>query len=58
MKNFWKMETSRDYTSWDLNCRSIVPHTTSRNKIEKIIKRKNRRKIKKYLTDFTIGTII
>lgn len=35
MKNTWKMETSRDMTSWDLNCRQYVAHTKSRNALEK-----------------------
>lgn len=50
MRNRWKMETSRDYTAWDLNCRHVVSHNKGRNRLEKIFKRKNRRKIKKLLT--------
>ena len=49
MKNLWKMETTKDYTSWDLNCRHIIPHNKSRNRLEKLFKRKNRRKVKKML---------
>lgn len=48
-RNTWKMETSVDYTCWDLNCRHVIPHTKKHNKLEKIFKRKNRRKIKKIL---------
>lgn len=48
-KNTWKKETSVDYTSWDLNCRHVISHTKARNKLERIFKRKNRRKIKKML---------
>lgn len=46
-KNYWKRLTAVDYTAWDLNCRTIVPHTVSRNRTETIIKRKARRKDKK-----------
>lgn len=53
MKNTWKMETSKDYTAWDLNCRRIVSHKKKHNKLEKIFKRKNRRKIRKTLDKFT-----
>lgn len=49
MKNKWKMETSKDFTVWDLNCRRLVPHKKRHNKLEKIFRRKNRRKIKKAL---------
>jgi hypothetical protein len=45
-KNFWKMETSKDMTAWDLNCRHVVKHTKSRNELEKKFRRKNRRKVK------------
>lgn len=48
MDNF-KKETVVDYTAFDLNCRKIVPHTKQRNKAEKIIKRKARRKFKQNL---------
>lgn len=48
-KNTWKMETSRDMTSWDLNCRHVVEHTKSRNALEKKFRRKNRRKVKMML---------
>ena len=49
MKNRWKMETSKDFTAWDLNCRHVIPHKKSHNKLEKIFRRKNRRKVKKVL---------
>lgn len=56
MRNRWKMETSKDFTAWDLNCRYFVPHTKKHNKLEKIFRRKNRRKIrqkiKKDLTNY------
>lgn len=48
-RNFLKKETAKDYTSWDLNCKKIVKHNKSKNRLEKIFKRKNRRKIKKAL---------
>ena len=51
MRNRWKIETSRDYTAWDLNCRHVAPHNKGRNRLEKVFKRKNRRKIKKLLTN-------
>ena len=52
-RNFWKKETSRDMTAWDLNCRHVVEHTRSRNKLEKAFRRKNRRKIKKMLDKYS-----
>ena len=45
----FKKATVVDYTAFDLNCRHIVSHTKQRNKAEKIIKRKARRKMKKML---------
>ena len=39
----FKKATVKDYTSWDLNCKSICPHDKSSNKLEKRIKRKARR---------------
>lgn len=48
MDNF-KRETVRDMTSWDLNCRSVVPHNKIRNTFERKIKRKARRKYKLFL---------
>lgn len=48
MDNF-KKATVKDYTSWDLNCRSICPHDKSSNKLEKRIKRKARRIFKQKL---------
>ena len=61
MDNF-KRETVRDMTAWDLNCRSIMPHTKSKNELEKKIKRKARRKykifLKKVLTELETADII
>ena len=48
MDNF-KKATVKDYTAWDLNCRSICPHDKSSNKLEKRIKRKARRNLKQKL---------
>ena len=48
MDNF-KKATVKDYTAWDLNCRSICPHDKSSNKLEKRIKRKARRSFKQNL---------
>ena len=47
--DYFKKETVIDYTSFDLNCRYVVPHTKQRNKTEKMIKRKARRKMKQNL---------
>ena len=52
MRNLWKKETSRDYTAWDLNCRHIVHHKKGRNQLEKIFKRKNRRRVKRVLSAY------
>jgi hypothetical protein len=49
MKNLWKMETSKDFTVWDLNCRDARSHKKRHNELEKKFRRKNRRKIKKAL---------
>ena len=48
-KDYFKRLTAVNYTSWDLNCRSIVPHTKARNKMERTIKRAARRKDKLFL---------
>ena len=48
-RNFWKKETSKDMTAWDLNCRHVISHKKRHNKLEKIFRRKNRRKMKKTL---------
>lgn len=48
-KDYFKRLTVVEYTSWDLNCRSIVPHTVTRNRTETKIKRKARRKDKQFL---------
>ena len=51
-RNIWKKETNYDYTSWDLNCRSVVAHNKSRNRLERVFKRKNRRKVKQNLNAY------
>ncbi len=58
MKNTWKMETSKDFTAWDLNCRHIVPHKAKHNKLEKVFRRKNRRKVKKALDNLLKSAIL
>ena len=45
----FKKTTVKDYTSWDLNCRSVCPHDKSSNELEKRIKRKARRSLKQKL---------
>ena len=54
-KDYWKRLTTVRYTAWDLNCRTIVPHTPARNRTETAIKRHARRKdkilLKKCLTE-------
>ena len=50
-KGIFKHETHILYTSWDLNCRSIVPHNPVRNAFEKKIKRMARRKNKEKLKE-------
>ena len=50
MDNF-KKETVKDMTAWDLNCRSILPHSKFDNLLEKKIKRKARRKYKIFLRE-------
>lgn len=47
-KDYFKRLTTNDLTSWDLNCRHVVYHTPSRNKLEKRFRRKARR-IAKFL---------
>lgn len=42
-KDYFKRLMVKDLTSWDLNCRHIVYHTSSRNKLEKRFRRKARR---------------
>lgn len=48
-KDYFKRLTEVYYTAWDLNCRSIVPHTPARNRTETAIKRRARRKDKIFL---------
>ena len=45
----FKKENVKDYTSWDLNCRKILPNDKKKNNLEKKIRRKTRRKMKKDL---------
>ena len=45
-KDYFKRLTVSDYTAWDLNCRSFIPHDIKKNRLEKIFKRKARRKAK------------
>ncbi len=42
-KDYFKRLTTFDLTCWDLNCRHVVYHTPSRNKLEKRFRRKARR---------------
>ena len=51
-KDYFKRLTVIEYTSWDLNCRNVVRHTPIRNKFEKTIKRRARRKDKLFLKKF------
>ena len=46
-----KKETIKDYTVWDLNCPRIVK-VKNRQKLEKIFKRKARRKMKKEIKNY------
>ena len=48
-KDYFKRATVRNYTAWDLNCRSFVPHTPTRNRTERMLKRIARRKDKIFL---------
>ncbi len=48
-KDYFKRLTVVRYTAWDLNCREVVPHTKSRNKTERAIRRQARRKDKEFL---------
>lgn len=47
----FKKETSKDYTAWDLNCPHWVK-VKNRQKLEKILKRKARRKARQNLRRF------
>lgn len=44
----FKKATSKDYTTWDLNCPQVV-RVKNRQRLEAIFKRKARRKLKKAL---------
>ncbi len=48
-KDYFKRLNVVRYTSWDLNCRSIVPHNKSRNQLERRFRRYARRKDKENL---------
>ena len=48
-RNTYKMETSKDFTAWDLNCRWVIPHKERHNRLEKTLKRKHRRTYKNFL---------
>lgn len=48
-KDYFKQLTVVRYTSWDLNCRHIVPHNKSRNRLERMFRRHARREDKKNL---------
>lgn len=48
-KDYFKRLTVIHYTSWDLNCRSVIPHNKSRNRLERMFRRHARRKDKKNL---------
>ena len=50
----FKKATARDYTTWDLNCRSICPHDKYDNRFEKKIKRKARRKNNQELKNYLL----
>lgn len=48
-KDYFKRLTTIEFTAWDLNCRFVVPHNKRRNKLERILKRRARRRDKKNL---------
>lgn len=48
-KDYMKRLSAVKLTSWDLNCRDVIPHTPSRNKLEKKIRRNARRLAKQLL---------
>ena len=48
-KDYFNRLTIVEYTAWDLNCRTIVPHTKNRNKTERKIRKAARRKDKIFL---------
>ena len=55
-KDYFKRLTVKNMTAWDLNCRSILPHDTKKNALEKRFRRAARRKdklfLKKVLTSY------
>lgn len=61
-KDYFKRLTTKNMTAWDLNCRSILPHDTKKNTLEKHFRRTARRKdklfLKKVLTFYLESDII
>ena len=53
-KDYFKRLTTKNMTAWDLNCRHVISHTSSKNNLEKRFRRTARRKdklsLKKVLT--------
>lgn len=53
-KDYFKRLTVKNMTAWDLNCRTYIPHTPAKNRLEKCFRRTARRKdklsLKKVLT--------
>lgn len=45
----FKRKSVKDYTAWDLNCKQVSPRY---NKLEKLFKRKARRKMKKEIKNY------
>lgn len=50
-KDYFKRLTVKNMTAWDLNCRSILPHNSRKNKLEKRFRRTARRKDKLFLKE-------
>lgn len=48
-KDYFKRLNVVHYTSWDLNCRSVIPHNKSHNRLERKFRRYARRKDKENL---------
>lgn len=53
--DIFKCANVKDYTANDLNCRKYVPHTKTRNQIERKLRKKARQKLKYDLRKDTIG---
>ena len=45
----FKKANATSYTAKDLNCRNVVPHARQHNKLEKLMRRVARKKLKKSL---------